>query len=191
MSTTWWSTRCAAGVPVGPSHVVEQLRLELWAARLRPASAVGRSDCRVGRLGRYWTSVHLPAAERKSCGACTAAARGRPVKLDAKTVDRLQRLRSHLLSGILSSNRGPEKVPLSGRARRSRTLEVGAGALAGTLPAVDGLHKPAGVTMHFCLGQIPIGIVGQFAIGLGQSTLVPVPQHRSIRKRPPAGEAAE
>lgn len=70
------------------------------------------------------------------------------------------------------------------------SLEVGSGALAGSLPVVDGVQQPSRVAVDLILREIAAGVVGQYAVRVWEAVLVVIAQHRSVGQSTPAGEPA-
>jgi uncharacterized membrane protein YedE/YeeE len=70
-------------------------------------------------------------------------------------------------------------------------LQVGAGALAGTLPVVDGLGEPSNVAVDGMVVGASLGGVGEFAVWFGESALGVVATDGPVRKSAPAGEPAK
>lgn len=59
-------------------------------------------------------------------------------------------------------------------------MEVGACALAWSFPVVNRLEEPAGVAVDLILGEVAVGIVGEFAVGLGEAAFVAVAQDGAV-----------
>lgn len=70
-------------------------------------------------------------------------------------------------------------------------LEIGSGALAGSLPVVDGVEQPPRVAVYLMLGEVAAGVVGQYAVRVWKAVLVVIAQHRSVGQSTAAGESAK
>lgn len=72
----------------------------------------------------------------------------------------------------------------------ARLDEIGSGALAGSLPVVDGVEQPSRVAVDLIIGEVAAGVVGQHAVRVWEAVLVVIAQHRSVGQSTAAGEPA-